>query len=231
MVKHLACIMDGNRRWAIKQGLLPIFGHQKGSEAVKIAINFCLAKKIAYLSLYAFSIENLQQRTAQEQAYLFECLAHEMFFQYLEEFKKKDIMIRFVGDRTLFPKSIRSLCEKVEKETSTGSTLIVTFFICYGGRQEIVDTVKRIAVKVKKGDLQEADITQDVVNCFLWTNGLPYPDLIIRTGGRYRLSNFLLFQAAYSEFYFFDCLWPDITEQDLQKAVTYFNDCQQNFGQ
>lgn len=229
MLKHLACIMDGNRRWAIKQGLIPSLGHRKGLDAIKSVVDFCLEKKIEYLSLYTFSIENLQ-RTAAEQSYLFEVLAYEAV-QDLALFKQKNVNIRFIGDRALFPKSIKPLCEKIEKDTRECNGLYLNFLLCYGGRQEIVDTVKRIAIKVKKGDLQEPDITTDIFEHFLWTAGIPNPDLIIRTGGFHRLSNFLLFQGAYSELYFLDCLWPDISWQDLEKAVIYFDDCQKNFGQ
>jgi undecaprenyl diphosphate synthase len=229
MLKHLACIMDGNRRWAVEQGLAPFQGHRKGLEAVKMVIDFCLQNQIAYLSLYAFSIENLK-RSAQEQSYLFDVLAHELV-GYLDEFKQKSINIRFVGDKTLFAKSIKPLCDKIEYETFDCTGLYVTFLLYYGGRQEIVDTVKRIATKVKKGDLQESDITTELFERFSWTGLVPDPDLIIRTGGHRRLSNFLLFQAAYSELYFLDSFWPDISAVDLRKAVDYFYGCHKNFGQ
>jgi len=229
MLKHLACIMDGNRRWAMKQGLLSSFGHKKGLEAVATVVDFCLEKKIEYLSLYAFSIENLQRNLAERQ-YLFEILAQEAV-QDIATFKQKNVKIRFIGDRTLFPKSVKPVCEALEKETNDCNGLYLTFLLCYGGRQEIVDVTKRIATHIKKGDLQTADITPEIFNRFLWTAELPSPDLIIRTGGHHRLSNFLLFQGAYSELYFLDCLWPDISLQDLEKAATYFDNCQKNLGQ
>lgn len=228
MLKHLACIMDGNRRWAIKQGLLSSFGHKKGLEAVTTVVDFCLEKRIDYLSLYTFSIENLQRSLA-EQQYLFEVLAQDAV-QNIAIFKQKNVNIRFVGDRSLFPKSVKPVCETLEKETKACDGLYLTFLLCYGGRQEIVDATKRIAAHIKKGDLQSTDITPEVFNRFLWTAELPSPDLIIRTGGHHRLSNFLLFQGAYSELYFLDCLWPDISRKDLDMAVTYFDDCQKNFG-
>ena len=190
---------------------------------------FALKKKIEHLSLYAFSIENLQ-RTPQEIHYLFEVLAYEVVND-LVELKEKNVNVTFIGDRTLFPKGIRSLCERVEKETRHCSGLYVHILLCYGSRQEIVDTARRIAIKLCKGDLQETDITVDVFERFLWTAELPHPDLIIRTGGDRRLSNFLLFQAAYSEIYFLDCLWPDISRNDLETAAIYFDSCRKNFGQ
>lgn len=228
MVKHLACIMDGNRRWAFKQGFAPWFGHKKGLDAVQRVINFCLEKKINYLSLYAFSIENLQ-RSADEQNYLFQVLAQEAL-QDLEIFKRKNVSIRFLGDRSLFPAALVPVCQTVEQETFSGAALQINFLLCYGGRQEIVDAAKRLAVEVNHGNIVLDDITPDFFDNFLWTSGIPYPDLIIRTGGQQRLSNFLLFQCAYSELYFLDCLWPDISAIELESAVTYFDNCRKNFG-
>jgi undecaprenyl diphosphate synthase len=228
MLKHLACIMDGNRRWATQQGLIASYGHKQGFSSINKVIDFCLTRKIQYLSLYTFSIENLQ-RSDQEKNYLFEVLADEAV-QDLARYKDKNVNIRFFGDRTLFPKKVRLLCEQVEKETHNCNGLYLGLLMCYGGRQEIVDTVKRIAAKVKKGDLHESDITPDVFERFLWTAGIPDPDLIVRTGGFHRLSNFLPFQGAYSELYFLDCLWPDITEKDLESAAIYFDSCRKNLG-
>ncbi|HSC25549.1 MAG TPA: polyprenyl diphosphate synthase [Candidatus Babeliales bacterium] len=228
MIKHLACIMDGNRRWAMKQGLTSWFGHKKGLETVHHVIDFCLQKKILYLSLYAFSIENLQRSSA-EQRYLFEILAQEAL-QDIEELKSKNICIKFIGNRDLFPESVIPVCKKIESETMLGTSLHVNFLLCYGGQQEIVAATKSIAVKIAQGELHPADITQEVFESFLWTARAPSPDLVIRTGGDRRLSNFLLFQCAYSEFYFLDCLWPDISFLDLDSALTYFTTCRKNFG-
>jgi undecaprenyl diphosphate synthase len=228
MLTHLACIMDGNRRWAFKQGFGSWFGHKKGLDAVQRVIDFCLEKNISYLSLYAFSIENLQ-RSADEQKYLFEVLAQEAL-QDLEIFKRKNVCIKFVGDRTLFPAVVIPVCEKVEQETAVCTELQVNFLLCYGGQQEIVDTTKRLAIQITQGKLSLDDITPDLFKNYLWTSGIPSPDLIIRTGGQQRLSNFLLFQCAYSELYFLDCLWPDITSMQLESALAYFDMCRKNFG-
>jgi len=228
MLKHLACIMDGNRRWAINQGLIPWYGHKNGLDSVRRVMDFCLEKKIMHLSLYTFSIENLK-RAEDEQRYLFEVLAQEAL-QELEDFKRKNVRVRFIGDRTLFPKNIRPICEKIERETDGCTLLQLNFLLCYGGQQEIVDTAKRIVVKVVKGDLLVNDITTDLFENFLWTSSSPSPDLIIRTGGDNRLSNFLLFQCAYSELYFLNCLWPDISVENLESAITYYDNCRKNFG-
>jgi len=229
MVNHLACIMDGNRRWAMQQGLMSFLGHRKGFDAVKRVIDFCLEKEISYLSLYAFSLENLQKRSQEEQRYLFEGLAQEAL-QDLEMLKRKNICIRFIGDRTLFPASVRPVCEKIEYETASGTALQVNFLLCYGAQQEIADAAKRIAIEVAQGNVLPQDITAEFFEKFLWTSGIPSPDLIIRTGGDVRLSNFLLFQCAYSELFFSDTLWPDISSTELESALIYFDKCRKNFG-
>ena len=228
MLKHLACIMDGNRRWARDHKFETFFGHKKGLDAVQRVIDFCLEKHIKYLSLYAFSIENLQ-RPQEERRYLFEVLAQEAL-QDLEIFKRKNVCIKFIGDRALFPASMKPVCEKAEQETESGAALQVNFLLCYGGKQEIVNATQRIAQEVAQGNLQPEAITPDVFEKFLWTSDMPSPDLIIRTGGQQRLSNFLLFQCAYSELYFLDCLWPDISSTQLESALTYFDKCRKNFG-
>jgi undecaprenyl diphosphate synthase len=229
MLQHLACIMDGNRRWARDHKFETFFGHKKGLDAVQHVVDFCLIKQIPYLSLYAFSLENLEQRSQKEQNYLFEVLAQEAL-QNIDTFKNKNIRIKFIGDSALFPLSMKSVCEKAEQETESAKALQVNFLLCYGGRQEIVDATKRIAIEVAQGTLQPESITPDLFEKFLWTSPMPSPDLIIRTGGQQRLSNFLLFQCAYSELYFTDCLWPDISPVELESALTYFDTCRKNFG-
>jgi undecaprenyl diphosphate synthase len=228
MLKHLACIMDGNRRWAARQGLLSFFGHRKGLDAVKLVINFCLAKNIFYLSLYTFSTENLQRPQA-EQHYLFEVLAQEAANE-LEEFKQQNVRMKFIGDHALFPSSVISLCEKIEQETAHCTALQVNFLLCYGGRQEIVAAAQRIATQVAQEQLKVEDITPELFENNLWTAGIPSPDLIIRTGGQKRLSNFLLYQCAYSELYFLDCMWPEISVASLEDALAYYSNCQKNWG-
>ena len=229
MLNHLACIMDGNRRWATQQGLSSLFGHKKGLDTIHLVIDFCLEYKISYLSLYTYSTENLKNRSCMEQDYLFGVLAQEAA-QDLDEFKRKKLRMRFIGDRDLFPQSIRSLCEKIEKETVDGTALEVNFLLCYGGRQEIVDTTKRIAKKIASGELTENEITPEFFENNLWTAGSPSPGLIIRTGAQRRLSNFLSYQSAYSELYFLDCMWPNISHQDLQAALIYYDRSKKNFG-
>jgi undecaprenyl diphosphate synthase len=229
-LKHLACIMDGNRRWAMRQGLLSSDGHKQGLKVVDRVVDFCIQKNIAYLSLYSFSTENLQKRSQQEQHYLFEVLAQEALTE-IDTFTRKNVRVRFIGDYTLFPKSMLVVCDEAERITENCTGLQVNFLLCYGGQQEIVAATQRIADEVVRGALQIDTITTNTFADYLWTADMPAPDLIIRTGGQQRLSNFLLFQCAYSELYFLDCLWPDIVQQDLEAAYSYFATCRHNFGQ
>lgn len=229
MIKHLACIMDGNRRWAQKQGFMAFLGHKAGWDAIKRVVDFCCEKNISYLSLYTFSIENLKRSEA-EKYYLFEVLAKEAFAE-LNNLKNRNVRVRFIGDRALFPQSIKSLCEKTEQETKHCTGLHINFDLCYGGQQEIADAAKSMAVHVAQGNLLPEHITPELFEKYLWTSGIPSPDLIIRTGGDIRLSNFLLFQSAYSELFFSDVLWPDISSVELESALIHFDKCRRNFGQ
>ncbi|MBI2775177.1 di-trans,poly-cis-decaprenylcistransferase [Candidatus Dependentiae bacterium] len=228
MMKHLAIIMDGNRRWARSKGLGSLIGHSNGFEAAKRAVEFCLKKKIAYLSLYTFSIENFK-RSEHERSYLFDLLASKAP-QLVDDFLKYGVRARFIGDRSLFPAQLLSTIENLESQTNQGHNLQVNFLFCYGARQEIIQGVKSIIQKIKNGELSENDITDETLNNSLWTAGIPEPDMIIRTGGTKRMSNFLLYQAAYSEFYFLDCFWPEITEDHLQAACLNFEESKRNFG-
>lgn len=228
MVKHLAVIMDGNRRWAKKRLFKPWIGHRHGVDSVRRTVGFCLDKGIEYLSLYTFSLENFQ-RPEDEKHFLFDILAAEALKE-LPSFLKRGIRIRFIGDRDRFPSSILTTIERVERETAHLTTLNVNFLFCYGARQELVGGVKHLVKKIQRGELSAENITEQELEDALWTAGIPEPDLIIRTGGAQRLSNFLLYQAAYAEFCFLDCLWPDISEQHLTNAVDAFTDRQRNFG-
>lgn len=228
MIKHLACIMDGNRRWARLQGKLPILGHQEGVQAGRRVIQFCLEKKIPYLSFYTFSIENFR-RSAQEKDFIFNIVATQGL-QEVEKLRQEGVRIRFVGDRTLFPQSLISVCDTLEQQTQHCTVLQVNLLFCYGARQEIIGGIKKIIQQVKAGVLDENDINEESLRHYLWTHDFPDPDLIIRTGGVSRLSNFLLYQAAYSELYFLDCLWPDVGAQQLEQAVSFFDNAQRNFG-
>ena len=223
-IKCIGFIMDGNRRWATRQGLLSWNGHRAGAEKVEVAINFCLEYKIPYLSLYTFSLENFK-RSEQERSYLFD-LVIKQAESYVSKFIEKGVKIRFVGDLSLFPESVQNVCQKVHEQTALGTNLQVNFLFGYGARQEILSAVKLCAEKLIAGEL----ISKEMFEASLWTAGTSDPDLIIRTGGVQRLSNFLLYQSAYSEIRFLDTLWPDLTHAEILQAVTSAVQAQKNVG-
>lgn len=228
-ISHLAIIMDGNRRWAKKNKLSFGTGYAEGGfGAVKRAIEFCLSRGIKHLSLYAFSLENFK-RPQEEQDFLFDTIVNQgqKNIPYLQ---KHDVQVKFVGDRSVFPQRVIPTCELVERETEQCSSIFVNLLFCYGGRQEIVSGVKNLLKQVRDGVLTEDAITEQALQDCLWTARTPDPELIIRTSGVQRLSNFLLFQSAYSEFCFLDCLWPEITEKDLATAVDSYTGVRRNFG-
>lgn len=228
-MQHLAMIMDGNRRWAKSRKLKAVtLGHRKGVDTVKTAISFCLKKGIKYLSLYVFSIENFN-RPEEEKKYIFNLLV-EVLKDGIADFIKQEIRVRFLGERDLFPASVLPTIKKTEEKTKDLDKLHLSFLFCYGAKQEVVYAAKSLAKKVKDGFLNFDDIDENMVQQELWTSELPNPDLIVRTSGISRLSNFLLFQAAYSELMFLDCYWPEINEVRLQQCVDNFYKVQRNFG-
>lgn len=220
--------MDGNRRWAKAQGYKPWLGHQHGAQTVKKVITFCLENSISILSLYTFSTENLK-RSALEQEFLFSLLVKEAH-NNLDEFVAQGIKVQFVGDESLYPESVRSTISKVHEKTKQCTRLTINILFCYGSQQEIVHAVKRVVTAVQHNQLELDSLDEQTFADFLWTEQCPTPDLIIRTGGRQRLSNFLLYQAAYSELYFLDCLWPDLQPKDLEDAVAYYKKVTRNYG-
>jgi undecaprenyl diphosphate synthase len=228
-VQHLACVMDGNRRYAQQQGWQPWIGHKHGIQAANMVTQFCLDQQIPYLSLYLFSLENFK-RTQTEQQFLFSLLVEHASAQ-LDELIAKGIRVRFIGDRDQFPASVRAACERVEQETANGQALQVQLLFCYGGQQEIVAAARNLAAQVAAGTLHADAIDAQLFARTLWTGTTPEPDLIIRTGGVQRISNFLLYQSAYSEYYFTNTLWPELKQEELQTIVEQFVARKRNFGQ
>ncbi len=226
-VKHLAIIMDGNRRWAKERNLQTREGHQKGAEVLRWLVQYCLEHKIEMVSVYAFSLENFQRSPEELQA-LFTIMIEESE-KALPNLIKHGIKVRFIGDRNLFPVRTHSMVEKVEKETASGAKLALNILFCYGGRQEILAAVKQIVNDVKAGKLTDAP-DEETFKKYLWTSTIPDPDLIIRTGGFKRLSNFITYQSTYSELYFIDRFWPDLTEKDLDEALREYGQRKRNFG-
>jgi undecaprenyl diphosphate synthase len=227
MMTHLACIMDGNRRWAMQHGLGNV--GRDGIDAAYKTVDFCIKRGIPYLSLFAFSLENFK-RSPHEISSLFDLMVLEMSLQQ-DSLIKQGIKVRFIGDQTQFPASIKEPCRALEIATAAGAVVQVNVMICYGARQEIADAATRIVHDIAQGILKTELITADIFERYLWSADVPHPDLIIRTGNVQRLSNFLLYQAAYAELYFLDCLWPAITESHLALACDYFVHCKRNFGQ
>jgi undecaprenyl diphosphate synthase len=228
-INHLAIIMDGNRRWAKKHALQPWIGHERGVKPVKEAITFCLEQKIPYLTLYAFSLENFN-RPAQELSFLFNVLAQQIASQELQMIFDQGVKVIFSGDETKFPDTVRPVIAQVTEKTKNNTQLTLTILFCYGGQQELVAASKAIAQEIKNGSLKPQDITETTIHDHLWTAHLPTPDLIVRTGGEKRLSNFLTFHAGYSEIFFIDTYWPDITHQDLENMVKEFHQRNRRFG-
>lgn len=228
-IKHLGIIMDGNRRWAKSHGYKPWIGHKKGVEPVRTTLEFCIKNQIPYLTLYVFSLENFN-RPQQELAYLFDVLAQQIADQELDKLFKEGIKVRFIGERSLFPEKLKTLIEDIETKTQHGTKLNVNLLFCYGGQQEIVAACKKLAQKCAQGILMPEEITPELFADSLWSAPVPPPDLIIRTAGDQRLSNFLTWSAAYSELTFLPCFWPEITQEMLIKTVNNFYNRKRTFG-
>lgn len=228
MLKHLALIMDGNRRWAKKRSLMPWLGHKQGLETVKLLIKFCLEKNIEFVSLYTFSLENFK-RSQEERDYLFDLIIDQTQ-KILPDLIENKIKIKFYGDKSYYPENIKPAINKLENSTKDFEKLKLNIIFCYGGQQEIVAASKSIAEDIKSGKIKTEEIDQNLFRNYLWTSDLPDPELIIRTGGLKRLSNFFPFQSAYSELYFIDKLWPEITKEDLNLALTDYKNVHRKFG-
>jgi undecaprenyl diphosphate synthase len=220
--------MDGNGRWAEQRQMPRIFGHRQGVETVRSVVKECRALGVPHLTLYAFSSENWG-RPASEVAALMELLG--LFLaQELETLMDEDIRLRVIGNTSLLPVEVRQVLDDTIKRTAENSRLVLTLALSYGARDEILRAVKDLAAEVKEGDLAVSDIDEQRFNAALDTAGLPDPDLLIRTSGEMRISNFLLWQLAYAELYFTDVLWPDFSADELRRAFDDFAARQRRFG-
>jgi len=226
--KHVAVIMDGNGRWAKKRGLLRVLGHEKGAKAVRETIEAAGKSGITPLTLYAFSTENWN-RPKNEVDKLMNLLVSSL----KKEFKmlhKNDIKLGAIGNLEELPeKAYKELSEVIEK-TKDNKKLVLTLALSYGSRSEIVKTIKEIAEKVKNNIISIESIDDSIINEHLYTRNLPDVDLLIRTSGEQRISNFLLWQIAYAELYFTDVLWPDFKKEDLYKAILNYQNRERRFG-
>ena len=229
--KHIGIIMDGNGRWAKKRGLNRWDGHKEGANVFRKICSYACDIGIKSITFYAFSTENWRRPPEEVEAIM------DLFREYLGEAEdreneniKKGMQMHFIGRRDDMPDDIVSLMETAEENSKNASKIKVSIAINYGGRLEIVEAVKKIAEKVKNGEIQPEDITEDDISNNIYTAGQDDPDLIIRPSGEYRLSNFLLWQSAYSEFWFSDILWPDFTTDDLDRAIDDYNNRNRRFG-
>lgn len=225
---HVAIIMDGNGRWAKARGLPRVAGHQRGAEAVRKTVKACRELGIGYLTLYAFSSENWK-RPAEEVGDLMQLL-RVYLRKELNELDANNVRIQFIGDRSRLAGDITTLIEDAESRTRANTGLCLIIAVNYGGQAEIVEACRRIAAQAAAGSLQPDAVDEAVVAANLQTAGLPDPDLLIRTSGEQRLSNFLLWQSAYSELVFMDVLWPDFSKKTLLEAIEEFQHRDRRYG-
>ncbi len=228
MPKHIAIIMDGNRRWAKERGLDPKLGHKKGAETLEKIASYANEIGLQYLTVYAFSTENWK-RTKEEIGALM-LLLQSYLDRFLNKESLRNIRVRVLGDVESLDKGLKeSIYKIVEKsKNNTGLTLNIAFN--YGGRAEIVRAVKNISNQFKNNEISIDEINEDLISNNLYTAGEPEPDLLIRPGGELRISNFLLWQLAYTEFLFIDKFWPDFSEEDLLNAIKTFENRNRKFG-
>lgn len=225
---HVAIIMDGNGRWAKKQNLLRIEGHKKGAKSVKEVLEGCKELGIKYLTLYAFSSENWN-RPQDEVKGLMELL--ELYIgKELKTLHKRNIKLSVIGNRKKLWPQVKRQLEQAEQLTRNNTALNLTIALSYGSREELVEATKHIAQKIKQGDLKIEDINESCINKHLYSHTLPDPDLLIRTSGEQRISNFLLWQSAYTELYFTETLWPDFTKNDFIEAVNEYKKRERRYG-
>jgi len=226
--QHVAIIMDGNGRWAQARGLPRIMGHRAGMEAVRRVVRAAPGLDIKYLTLFAFSTENWRRPRLEVEG-LF-ALLREYVEKETSELKAQGVRVRFLGERENLPQVARRVIERCEEETKGCTRLMLNIALNYGGRAEIVRAARSLAFRVAAGTLEPGAITADLLAEELYTRGMPDPDLLIRTSGEMRLSNFLLWQLAYTELYFTEVLWPDFTQDHLAQAVAAYRKRERRFG-
>ncbi len=226
--RHIAVIMDGNGRWAKKNLLNRIMGHKKGAESVRLVVKTCRELGVQYLTLYAFSIENWQR--PENEVMALATLLEDYLRMELQEMTDTDIKLMAIGDTEKLPQRVRDVLADVIKRTSENKGMVLNLALSYGGRDEIIHAVKRLLKDSKSLDIDEKTITKDFFAEYLDTANIPDPDLLIRTSGEYRLSNFLLWQLAYTELYFTDVLWPDFSKNNLIEAIIDYQQRERRFG-
>ena len=226
--QHVAIIMDGNRRWARSRGMPPTYGHRRGAESVRRAVEACAKEGVRYLTLFAFSSENWR-RPASEVDDLMDLL-RVYFRRELNDLCRNGIQLRVIGDRAGLPRDIRDLIEEAEALSRDNQRVIVIMALNYGSRREIADAARRLALDAQAGRIDPAAIDEEMFGGCLGTAGIPDPDLLIRTSGEQRISNFLLWQLAYTELVFLPLAWPDFTEDHLRDALREFHRRERRYG-
>lgn len=226
--RHIAIIMDGNGRWAEKHTLGRISGHRQGAKSVKITVRACRELGIQYLTLYAFSVENWLRPREEVDALM------ELLKKYLQseirEMMKHDIRLTVIGNIGELKEPVRRILNEAMEKTAHNRRMVLNLALSYGGRDEIVEAVRGIVQDSRDGKIIPQNITKELFSRYLYTAEIPDPDLLIRTSGEYRLSNFLLWQTAYTELYFTDVLWPDFRRKHLVEAISDFQQRERRFG-
>jgi undecaprenyl diphosphate synthase len=227
--QHIAIVMDGNNRWAKARGMPAREGHRHGAEAARDMVNSCISRNIKYLTLFAFSSENWL-RSKKEVRGLMALFLSVLKRKEINQFHKLNVRLQFIGNRAGFSKKLQASMQDVEELTkdNTGTTVIVA--ADYGGRWDISNSLRAIAGRIESGELTSDSIDSELVQQTISTSQYPDPDLCIRTGGEHRISNFLLWQFAYTELYFTDCFWPDFDDQQFQLALDDFASRQRRYG-
>ncbi|MGH1469685.1 MAG: polyprenyl diphosphate synthase [Cellvibrionaceae bacterium] len=226
-LKHIAIIMDGNNRWAKKRGLINVSGHKAGVERIRDMLTVCRDQNIQTLTLFAFSSENWNRPRREVEALM--RLFHSYLTKESPELKKEGVRLQVIGGRDRFSQKILTAIDAAEELTKTGTTDLV-IAADYGGQWDIAQSCQKLAKKLADGIISIDEVTEDAIEENLVTHGFPPLDLMVRTGGEYRISNFLLWQSAYTEFFFSDKLWPDFSEEDLLFAIKEYYQRQRRFG-
>jgi undecaprenyl diphosphate synthase len=226
--KHVAIIMDGNGRWAQKRFNPRILGHRAGVKAVRKIVEYCVKEEIEVLSLFAFSSENWR-RPKKEVNMLMELFMGTLQAQ-VDKLDNNNVQLRVIGDKSAFSETLQKQITQSERQTKDNTGLTLVIAANYGGRWDVTQAVQKISEKIVAGELDNQEISEDLISQHLSTSELPEPDLFIRSGGEQRISNFLLWQLAYTEFYFTDTLWPDFNQAIMDQAITSFKSRQRRFG-
>ena len=226
--EHVAIILDGNGRWAKKRGLPRSMGHKEGCKTLENIVEQAARMGIRYLTVYGFSTENWK-RSSEEVGALMQLFRYYMV-RFIKIANENNVRARMIGERSRFDQDIIDGIGRMERETRNNTGLTFVFAVNYGGRDEIVRGIRKLLADCREGSMTPEEVTEEVFSSYLDTAGMPDPDLLIRTSGELRLSNYLLWQCAYTEIYVTDCLWPDFNREELERAIAAYNKRERRFG-